>query len=62
MNTTPEREKVAAFSHLCGRTDLIELVRELKQEGFTTILGGPQARQDYRASRTRTHTRTGSRD
>ncbi len=39
--------KVVAFSHLCGRKDLIELVQELKQEGFTTILGGPQARQDY---------------
>jgi hypothetical protein len=42
------REKrVAAFSHLCGRTDLLELARELKEDGFTTILGGPQARQDY---------------
>lgn len=40
-------QKVVAFSHLCGRKDLIELVQELKQEGFTTILGGPQARQDY---------------
>jgi hypothetical protein len=42
------REKVIAFSHLCGRTDIIELIQELKQSGFTTILGGPQARQDYR--------------
>ncbi len=41
-------EPVAAFSHLCGRTDLIELAAELKLAGFTTILGGPQARQDYR--------------
>jgi hypothetical protein len=41
------KEKVAAFSHLCGRPDLIGLVGELKQEGFRTILGGPQARQDY---------------
>ena len=40
-------KRVVAFSHLCGRKDLIELVRELKQEGFVTILGGPQARQDY---------------
>jgi len=39
--------KVAAFSHLCGRKDLIELARELKQKGFITILGGPQVRQDY---------------
>ena len=41
------KEKIVAFSHLCGRQDLIELVQELKQEGFTTLLGGPQARQDY---------------
>ncbi len=40
-------EKAVAFSHLCGRKDLIGLVQELKQEGFITILGGPQARQDY---------------
>ncbi|MBS3906383.1 MAG: hypothetical protein KGZ49_05010 [Syntrophaceae bacterium] len=39
--------KVVAFSHLCGRKDLIELAHEMKQEGFVTILGGPQARQDY---------------
>ena len=38
---------VVAFSHLCGRQDLIDLIRELKQEGFITLLGGPQARQDY---------------
>ncbi len=36
-----------AFSHLCGRKDLIGLAEDLKQEGFITILGGPQARQDY---------------
>ena len=41
------REKVVAFSHLCGRKDLLGLVQELKDEGFITILGGPQARQDY---------------
>ena len=40
-------EKIAAFSHLCGRKDLIGLAQELKQKGFITILGGPQARQDY---------------
>jgi hypothetical protein len=39
--------KLVAFSHLCGREDLIKLVQELKQEGFATILGGPQSRQDY---------------
>ncbi len=41
------RERVVAFSHLCGRKDLIELICELKRAGFITILGGPQARQDY---------------
>ncbi len=41
------REKVVGFSHLCGRKDLIALAKELKQEGFITILGGPQVRQDY---------------
>ena len=41
------KEKVAAFSHLCGRKDLIGLVQELKQNGFITLLGGPQVRQDY---------------
>jgi hypothetical protein len=41
-------ERVVAFSHLCGRPDLIELIRELKQRDFITILGGPQARQDYK--------------
>ena len=40
-------EKIVAFSHLCGRVDLIGLVQEFKQRGFVTILGGPQVRQDY---------------
>jgi hypothetical protein len=39
-------KKIVAFSHLCGRSDIIGLAQELKQEGFITILGGPQARQD----------------
>jgi len=41
------KDKVVAFSHLCGRKDIISLAQELKQEGFCTILAGPQARQDY---------------
>ena len=41
------KEKVVAFSHLCGRKDLIGLAKELRQLGFITILGGPQVRQDY---------------
>jgi len=40
-------KKIAAFSHLCGRSDIIGLAQELKQDGFFTILGGPQARRDY---------------
>lgn len=40
-------EKIVAFSHLCGRKDLIKLAQELKRDGFVTLLGGPQARQDY---------------
>jgi hypothetical protein len=41
------KKKIVAFSHLCGRKDIIGLVEELSQRGFMTILGGPQARQDY---------------
>lgn len=41
------KKKVVAFSHLCGRKDIIELAQELRQDGFVTILGGPQAKQDY---------------
>jgi hypothetical protein len=40
-------QKIAAFSHLCGRKDLMDLIHELKQLGFITILGGPQSGQDY---------------
>ncbi len=42
------KQKIAAFSHLCGRKDLIQFIQELKHQGFITLLGGPQARQDYR--------------
>jgi hypothetical protein len=42
-----EKEKIVAFSHLCGRKDIIGLIEGLKQKGFITILGGPQARQDF---------------
>ena len=41
------KERIVAFSHLCGRKDIIDLAQELKQDGFTTILGGPQAKPDY---------------
>jgi hypothetical protein len=42
-----KKQKIAAFSHLCGRGDLMKVIQELKQEGFVTLLGGPQSRQDY---------------
>jgi hypothetical protein len=41
------REGIVAFSHLCGRKDLMGLAQELKQKGFITFLGGPQVREDY---------------
>jgi len=41
------KEKVVAFSHLCGRKDILGLAEDLKGDGFVTILGGPQAEQDY---------------
>lgn len=41
------RERVVAFSHLCGRKDLLALIAKLKERDFKTVLGGPQARVDY---------------
>ena len=40
------KKRQVAFSHLCGRKDLMELIQDLRQAGFATMLGGPQARQD----------------
>lgn len=40
-------ERVIGFSHLCGRKDLLELIGSVKERGFFTILGGPQAEVDY---------------
>lgn len=42
-----DKERIVSFSHLCGRKDLIELMGMLKGKGFRTVLGGPQAVQDY---------------
>ncbi len=42
-----EKERLIAFTHLCGRKDLIELIREVREQGYKTLLGGPQTRQDY---------------
>jgi hypothetical protein len=42
-----DKERIICFSHLSGRKDLIELIGTLKDKGFRTILGGPQAVQDY---------------
>ncbi|MCX8116819.1 MAG: hypothetical protein N3G78_02660 [Desulfobacterota bacterium] len=41
------REKIIAFSHLCGRKDLIALMKDLKRLGFLILLAGPQAPEDY---------------
>ena len=41
------KERVIGFSHLSGRKDILELIADLHEMGFTTILGGPQALQDY---------------
>ena len=39
---------IIGFSSLSGRADLFDFALELKQEGATTILAGPQADVDYR--------------
>ena len=41
------RERTICFAHLSGRKDLIEFIKTMKEKGFRTILGGPQAVQDY---------------
>ena len=42
-----DKEKIIGFSHLCGRKDLVDLIGATKERGFFTLLGGPQAEQDY---------------
>jgi hypothetical protein len=42
------KERVIGFSHLSGRKDIFELISSLHAMGFTAILGGPQALQDYK--------------
>ncbi len=41
------KERIIGFSHLSGRKDIFDLIAVLREMGFTTILGGPQALQDY---------------
>ncbi|HVN24211.1 MAG TPA: hypothetical protein VMT71_09570 [Syntrophorhabdales bacterium] len=41
------KERIIGFSHLSGRKDIFELITILREIGFTIILGGPQALQDY---------------
>ena len=41
------KERIIGFSHLSGRKDIFDLISTLHEAGFTTILGGPQAMQDY---------------
>lgn len=43
-----DKPRIAAFSHLCGRKDIFDLVPLLRGAGYRTVLGGPQAAQDYR--------------
>lgn len=42
-----DQPRIVAFSHLCGRKDLVALAEGLKERGFRILLGGPQARADY---------------
>jgi len=42
-----EKQRVIGFSHLSGRKEIFELIAVLHGMGFTTVLGGPQALQDY---------------
>ncbi len=41
------KERIIGFSHVCGRKDILELIRSVKERGFFTVLGGPQAAADY---------------
>ncbi|MEM4474303.1 MAG: hypothetical protein QXY75_04950, partial [Candidatus Bathyarchaeia archaeon] len=40
-------EPIVAFSHICGKRDLMDLMKLLKSLGFRIILGGPQADRDF---------------
>jgi hypothetical protein len=42
-----DQTRTIAFSHLCGRKDLVALAEDLKRRDFRVMLGGPQARVDY---------------
>lgn len=42
-----QERPIIGFSTLSGREDLFAFARELKEEGATTILAGPQADVDY---------------
>ncbi|MDD5206727.1 MAG: hypothetical protein PHS17_14985 [Desulfobacterales bacterium] len=44
-------EPTVGFTTLGGRQDLIELAKELKQEGAVTILAGPQADTDFKGEK-----------
>ena len=41
------QQPVIGFSYLSGRADLLDLAAELKAEGATTLLAGPQADVDF---------------
>jgi len=42
------QKPLVGFSYLSGRPDLLALAAELKAEGATTLLAGPQANVDFR--------------
>ena len=41
-----KEEKIVLFSYHCGRPDILKLAETLRNIGFRTILGGPQADKD----------------
>ena len=41
------KKRVIGFSHLCGRKDLIAVIGAVREKGYFTILGGPQAKVDF---------------
>jgi hypothetical protein len=41
------KKRVIGFSHLCGRKDLIDWIGAVRERGYFTILGGPQAKVDF---------------
>lgn len=47
LKLLPSDKPIVGFSYLGGRSDLWRLARQLRQEGITTILAGPQSNVDF---------------